>query len=121
MISLAEKQKGNEKGVESVVSSFILAQKDEESMEKNLPHLKYFFKVRKIDLSDDQLREIIHKEKKKMEWPKAWAQRLGLMFSENGRPRNPRYRFSSPFCDSCGMYKNYQKECPYCGHFKITK
>ena len=30
------------------------------------------------------------------------------------------YRFGSDFCPSCHMFKNYEKECPYCNYLEMT-
>jgi hypothetical protein len=29
-------------------------------------------------------------------------------------------KLGSSFCPSCGMFKRYRKECPWCGHHEMT-
>lgn len=42
------------------------------------------------------------------------------LFTREGEKRPEQFRFGSAFCPKCGMYKNYEKECPYCGFHEMT-
>lgn len=45
---------------------------------------------------------------------------LARLFAPEGRLREARYRHGSPFCDACGRYKDFAKECPACGVIELT-
>lgn len=32
----------------------------------------------------------------------------------------PRFKLGSAFCKRCERFKNYKKECPFCGHHEMT-
>ena len=49
------------------------------------------------------------------------ARREAALFRP-GQPLRPvRYRHGSSFCPACGLYKDYHKECPSCGHLELTR
>ena len=43
-----------------------------------------------------------------------------MLFRKEGVPRPSKHRRGSPFCESCGMFKDHFKECPICGKLEIT-
>ena len=32
----------------------------------------------------------------------------------------PRIKLGRAFCEKCARFKNYRKECPFCGHHEMT-
>lgn len=42
------------------------------------------------------------------------------LLSPGHAPRPVRYRHGSAFCAACRTYKDYRKECPFCGHLEMT-
>jgi hypothetical protein len=34
--------------------------------------------------------------------------------------RGKRFRYGAGYCKDCRMFKNYEKECPYCGVHEMT-
>lgn len=32
----------------------------------------------------------------------------------------PKFKLGSAFCSKCSRFKNYKKECPFCGYHEIT-
>jgi hypothetical protein len=46
------------------------------------------------------------------------SQQLADLFTPEHEPRI--YRFGSPFCPNCHLFKNYEKECPHCSFLEMT-
>lgn len=100
-----------------VINSYILAQDDPT---ENLEMLqKYLRKKGFGDVSPNTLKKHIktqlEEQKEKKELKKMEAQ----LFKKEKEQK--KYRYGSAFCDNCDMYKDYKKECPYCGSLEMTR
>ena len=40
------------------------------------------------------------------------------LFTRDDTPK--KNKFGSAFCKKCMMYKDYEKECPYCGSLEMS-
>ena len=73
-----------------------------------------------IHLEDEELRtdiELIRlKRLQKLQLDRIEA----LLFIRDGRIKPHDFRFGSAFCPRCGLFKNYEKECPHCGFHEMT-
>ena len=63
--------------------------------------------LKKINLIKEQEKKIIHKQNLKAK-----------LFTQDKKIRS--FRFGSDFCPNCHMFKNYEKECPYCKYLEMT-
>ena len=99
------------------INSFMLAQDDPtENLEllQRYLHKKGFGKVSKKALKKEISSQLKRKkEKKKLKKMEA------KLFKKEDEER--KFRYGSAFCGNCNMYKDYQKECPYCGDLEITR
>ena len=50
---------------------------------------------------------------------KAVADEMESILFSPDRPI-PKFKLGSPFCQKCARFKNYKKECPFCGHHEMT-
>jgi len=105
------------KRLRRAINSYILAQEDPRD---NLELLQKYLKKKGIgDVSTEVLkREIKNQIEKKREKNRLEKMETKL-FKKDDEKR--KYRFGSAFCSNCDMYKDYQKECPYCGDLEITR
>lgn len=103
--------------IKRIVNSYLLVHKDDPY--KKLKLLQKYFRVKKIaDISIRELKDIVEKQLK--------AERMNIkikdveaeLFTKEGEPKENRY--GSAFCTRCMMYKDYEKECPYCGSLEMT-
>ena len=73
-----------------------------------------------IHLEDEELRtdiELIRlKRLQKLQLDRIEA----LLFTRDGRIKPHEFRYGSAFCPRCGLFKNYEKECPHCGYHELT-
>jgi hypothetical protein len=105
--------------LDAALTSFILAQRDDNGAGRNLEALKWYLETEgllKVDL--EKLGSLVDGVRSRMEQQKHRAAVKARLFTKEDRPREARYRYGSDFCANpgCGMFKNYEKECPYCGH-----
>ena len=107
--------------LKSAVISYILAQGDAESSEANLPLLRNFLKRQGIaDEPIENLRRFVETERRRLDSVESTEEVLAKLFRKEGVPKPSRHRRGSPFCNSCGMFKDHSKECPVCGKLEIT-
>ena len=101
----------------SLLLSYTFAQGDD--LHKNINDLQEFLQASGLGMLDvDELREkvdLIKEEEKKI---KHDQETMANLFTENKKVRT--YRFGSSFCPKCNMFKNYEKECPYCKYLEMT-
>ncbi|MGA1821436.1 MAG: hypothetical protein ACMUIG_02795 [Thermoplasmatota archaeon] len=71
-----------------------------------------------INMKMELLMDYIKKEQQSLKNEPVLRNVDSILFSGNGKP--PAFKLGSAFCRDCGMYKNYRKECPYCGHHEVT-
>lgn len=102
--------------VEGALVSYVLAQED---LDSRLEELRCFLRTKKVDIDIETLRKEVYKVKKNVEHPKKMTELTAKLFNKDGEVRE--YRFGSDFCPECRLFKNYEKECPYCGHLEMTR
>ncbi len=102
--------------LEGMLVSYVLAQEDPDA---RLEELRFFLKTKGIDIDTPTLGKQVHKVKKSIEHPKKMVELKAKLFNKEGTIR--KYRFGSDFCPKCRMFKNYEKECPYCGHLEMLR
>ena len=56
---------------------------------------------------------------KNEEKSKAVADEMESILFSRDRPI-PKFKLGAPFCQKCARFKNYKKECPFCGHLEMT-
>lgn len=102
--------------IEGMLVSYVLAQEDPDD---RLEELRFFLKTKGIEMDASTLKKQVHKVKKSIEHPKKMMELEAKLFNKEGTIR--KYRFGSAFCPKCGMFKNYEKECPYCGYLEMLR
>ena len=86
---------------------------------KDLEALKiYLYDLYGIDMPIEGLHALIEQAKIEIR-SKAVADEMESILFSTDRP-TPRFKIGSPFCMKCGRFKNYKKECPFCGHHEMT-
>ncbi len=99
------------------VNSYILAQGDKPY--KRLKLLQKYLKTKKIaDIDLKELRDIVNRQITINENRGRIEKVESLLFTKEGIPKNNKY--GSAFCKKCRMYKDHEKECPYCGGLELT-
>lgn len=105
----------------SAIVSYVIAQGEKENMAENLPHFRRFLKENGIsEVPAERLSRLVETEVRNLESAEKNAGKLARLFSRDGVVRKDKYRHGSAFCSSCGMFKDYRKECPFCGKIEIT-
>lgn len=100
-----------------MLNSYILAQ--EENPYQRLKLLQKYLKVKGIaDMNIRDLKKRIDRMQNASENRKKVDKIEALLFTREGTPKQNRY--GSSFCTRCQMYKDYEKECPYCGSLELT-
>ena len=99
-----------------VITSYVLAHRD--NPEKYVTELARYVLQRIKGITAESVRQEIKRVIERMDEPRKEAALKANLFTKNGKVR--KYRFGSDFCEKCGMFKNYEKECPYCSHHEIT-
>lgn len=103
--------------VKKVVNSYLLVHKDDPY--KKLKLLQKYLKAKKIaDISIRELKSVVDKQLKSREFKERLEQIEAKLFTKEGVPK--KNKFGSAFCRRCGMYKDYEKECPYCGSLEMS-
>ena len=99
------------------INSYILAQDDPA---ENLELLQKYLRKKGIgDVSTEVLKKEIKSQIKKRRKKKKLEKVETKLFKKDDEEK--KFRYGSAFCGKCDMYKDYQKECPYCGHLEITR
>lgn len=89
-----------------------------EKNRKRLKKLQSYLKDMGFDIDLKSLALEVSYARAKMGHKKALDRTEAELFTPEGKPR--RYRYASAFCPNCGMFKNYEKECPYCTYHEMT-
>jgi len=101
----------------SILLSYTFAQGDESYDDLN--DLQEFLQTSGVGVLDvNELRERINSIKEEGKKIKHDQETLANLFTENKKVRE--YRLGSSFCPKCNMFKNYEKECPYCKYLEMT-
>lgn len=107
----------NKEMLSKVVNSYILAQGDQPY--KRLKLLQKYLKTRKIaDIGIKELRDLVNRQITITENRERIDKVESLLFTQEGRPKKNKY--GSAFCKKCKMFKDHEKECPYCGGLELT-
>ncbi len=100
-----------------VINSYILAQEDPT---ENLELLQKYLKEKGIaEVSTDTLRKHIKNQLQKKRKDKKLKKMEAKLFKKEDEQK--KYRYGSAFCEDCGMFKDYKKECPYCGSLEMSR
>jgi len=114
MINKATKY-DNEK-LRAALLCYTFSQKD---VNENLQELQEFLLTSGIGpINIDDLRKKIDTIKKEEKKIKHRQNLMAKLFTQDKKVRT--YQFGSDFCPKCNMFKNYEKECPYCKYLEIT-
>jgi hypothetical protein len=108
--------------LETAVTSYVLAQVGMERMKANLPALAQF--LRQSGLGDhppERLSEMVAKEARRLGAGERREELMAKAFTREGAPRGAKHRHAAAFCPECGMYKDHQKECRFCGRLEMTR
>ena len=109
--------------LDAIVASYVIAHGGDKSrIEKKLPMLGSYLKRRRIaDIPGEELLKKVLDQKMMFDSVERKAKISATLFTQDGVPRKAKYRSGSDFCGECKLFKNYHKECPYCGKLEITK
>jgi len=90
-----------------------------ENLEEDMIEFQTFLKESEIgDIEITELKEKLNRIKKEEEKLKYDQKRIANLFTQSKQVR--KYQLGSSFCPSCHMFKNYEKECPYCKYLEMT-
>jgi hypothetical protein len=110
----SEQDLGNQ--LEGILVSYVLSQ---DEIEERLIDLKKYLRIKGIKIDTEKLKNTVHNTKDVIE-SREYNNRLkALLFTKESKARD--YQFGSDFCPKCNMFKNYEKECPYCGYLELTR
>jgi len=102
--------------LQSSLLSYSFAQED---ISEKLPELQIFLRESGVGIVDiNELKDRVNQIKKEEKNVKQDQQRKADLFTRSKKIR--KYQFGSSFCPNCHMYKNYEKECPYCKYLEMT-
>lgn len=102
-----------------LINSYIIAQDDPIDNQK-LRSLQLYLYQRGIGyIETKDLVKEIKKQQKKMKRNKRLRRIENELFKKGEEKK--KYRYGSSFCPNCSMYKDYEKECPYCGKLELTR
>lgn len=103
--------------IEKIVNSYLLAHKD--NPYEKLKLLQKYMKAKNIaDIDIRKLKKVVDRQLKSEQNNKRLEKIEAKLFTKEGEPK--KNKFGSAFCKRCQMYKDYEKECPYCGSLEMT-
>ena len=112
---MSKTQIDNEK-LRASLLSYTFAQ---EKLDENLSELQTFLMATGLGPIDiNELKEKLKHIKKEEEKLMLNQKRMARLFTRSKQVRS--YKFGSSFCPNCHMFKNYEKECPYCKYLEMT-
>ncbi|MEF8873335.1 MAG: hypothetical protein V5A88_01545 [Candidatus Thermoplasmatota archaeon] len=107
------------KKLRRIINSYILAQEDPYD-ERKLKLLQKYLHSKKIgDINIKVLKRYIKRRLAVKKQNKRLKKMENELFTKDEGSKNIKY--GSGFCPKCGMYKDYQKECPYCNKLELTR
>jgi len=99
------------------INSYLLAQDDPA---ENLELLQKYLRKKGIgEVSKKVLKKEINSQLKRKKEKKKLEKIEAKLFKKEEKEK--KFRYGSAFCSNCRMYKDYQKECPYCGDLELTR
>lgn len=103
--------------IQSIIESYLMVHKEEPY--EDLKLLQKYLKKKNIGkVKLKKLKKLVDEsleDGKKREQLEKMEARL---FTNKKKPRD--YKYGKAFCENCNMYKDYKKECPYCGTIEYT-
>ena len=112
---MSKAQIDNEK-LRASLLSYTFAQ---DELDENLNELQTFLTETGIGIVDiNELQEKLNRIKIEEEKLKSDQKRMAKLFTRSKQVR--KYQYGSSSCPNCHMFKNYEKECPYCKYLEIT-
>jgi hypothetical protein len=102
--------------VEGALVSYVLAQEEPDQRLHELQ--RYLATALHVNFELDALKNEVARIKAKLAGAKERERLIATLFTKDGELR--KYRFGKAFCAKCGLFKNYEKECPYCGYLELT-
>ena len=101
----------------TIVLSYAMVNKEPR---KNLKDLHFYLLSEGIaDISLKRLRAMVNNTLTNIRMDKIKPPLMSKLFADDGKLR--RYRFASDYCPKCGVFKNYHKECGFCGYHEMSK
>ena len=110
-------KKENEVSLETIVLSFAMVNKEPRKKIKDL-HF-YLLSESIANVSLRELKLMVDKALLNIKMDMIKPSLKAKLFTEEGELR--KYQFASDFCPRCGVYKNYHKECKFCGYHEMAK
>lgn len=101
--------------LEGILVSYVFSNDD---IEKNIENLRKYLSNKGINIETEKLRESVLDTKHVIESKKKTEKDNAILFTKDDNVRE--YKFGSGFCPKCQMFKNYDKECPYCSYLEIA-
>lgn len=114
---MMSKSQIDNKKLRASLLSYTFAQEDTEEKLDELQRFLLETGVGPIDINE--LKEKVNQIKREEEKLKHDQKRMAKLFTRSKQVR--RYQFGSSLCPNCHMFKNYEKECPYCKYLEMTK
>lgn len=116
------RSKAGKRILKRIINSYILAQDDPMDKEK-LRSLRLYLNQRGIErIRMKYLVKKIKEQKEKKKKKKRLREMETELFKKDEETKETKkYRYGSSFCPNCNMYKDYQKECPYCGKLELMR
>ena len=101
---------------ETIVLSYAMA--NQEPM-RNIEDLHFFMQSQGItDISLPRLKIMVCRAVNNVRMEMIAGPLRAKIFTKDGKGR--KYQFGSVFCPDCGVFKNYSKECSFCGHHEMS-
>lgn len=102
--------------LETIVLSYALVNN---APEKNIKDLHFYLVSEGLaDISLGKLRAMVMKAVTNVRMDMIEPALKAKLFTKDGKIRP--YKFGSDFCPECGVFKNYHKECTFCGHHELS-
>ena len=109
---------GPERRLTGVIFSYIKSGKSEKDRGDMGRLTKYIRRKLGVRVDPATLKKSVRLARLKLRRKRDLDRLEGRLLSRSGKAR--KFRFGRAFCPSCSMFKDYEKECPYCGHHEVT-
>ncbi len=105
------------KKIREIVKSYLMVHR--EKPYRKLKTLQRYLKKKNIaNIKLKSLRDMVKSQIEKEEEMEKIEEMEAELFTKDGEVKN--YKYGSAFCKNCDKYKDYEKECPYCGSLEMT-
>jgi len=102
--------------LETIILSYAMINKEPR---KNLKDLHFYLMsegIAKVSLKE--LKVMVDKAVTNVKMDMIKPSLRAILFTEDGKLR--KYQYASDFCPKCGVFKNYHKECKFCGYHEMA-